>query len=93
VQWFDAADDDKIAQWSKTALARLEAEAKKLDILYPFTFLNDGGYTQNPIATYGKGKSLPKLQAIAKKYDPKGVFQTLVPGFKLGGGELHFQEG
>ncbi|KAH7349080.1 hypothetical protein BKA66DRAFT_516624 [Pyrenochaeta sp. MPI-SDFR-AT-0127] len=82
-QWFDPADDDKIAQWSSKAVETLEAEATKLGILYAFKFLNDGGIGQHPISTYGGGRSLAKLKAIANKYDPKGVFQTLVPGFKL----------
>lgn len=42
-----------------------------------FTYLNYAGSNQNPIATYG---TMPALRKVSKKYDPKGVFQTAVPG-------------
>ena len=55
---------------------------------YPWLFLNDAGITQDPIATYGYGASLPRMREVATRYDPGRVFQRNVPGFKLGGG-LH----
>lgn len=39
--------------------------------------------TQDPLASYGP-ESVKKMKAAAKKYDPFGVFQKLVPGgFKI----------
>ncbi|KAL8962112.1 MAG: hypothetical protein Q9193_001432, partial [Seirophora villosa] len=69
-------------------LASIEQQAKARGIYYPWLFLNDAGITQDPISTYGYGASLPRLRAVSRKYDPKGIFQQNVPGFKLGY-ELH----
>lgn len=88
--WFDAANDAKIKQWTDATLASIEAEAKAKGLFHSFKFLNDAGITQDPISTYGKnGSSVGRMKAVSAKYDPNGVFQTLVPGFKLGR-ELHF---
>jgi hypothetical protein len=44
--------------------------------------MNYASQFQDVIASYGPRKN--KLKSIAKKYDPKDVFQTLQPGyFKL----------
>ncbi|KAL8776197.1 MAG: hypothetical protein Q9203_006507 [Teloschistes exilis] len=83
--WDDEKLDARVQNYLETLIKNLDAISKKKGLYYPFTFLNDAGGTQNPFATYGYGKSLPKMKAIAKKYDPKGVFQRLVPGFKLDG--------
>ncbi|KAF4540637.1 FAD-binding oxidoreductase [Lasiodiplodia theobromae] len=87
--WFDPAYDVKIKEWTDATLSSIEAETKAKGLYHPFKFLNDAGITQNPISTYGNGSSLPRMKAVSDKYDPDGVFQTLVPGFKLGR-ELHF---
>lgn len=86
--WFDPAYDVKIKEWTDATLSSIEAETKAKGLYHPFKFLNDAGITQNPISTYGNGSSLSKMKAVSEKYDPDGVFQTLVPGFKLGR-ELH----
>jgi len=45
--------------------------------------LNYADNTQDPLASYGSA-SVKKMKAAAKKYDPSGVFQKLVPGgFKI----------
>ena len=87
-EYFDARQDNVIQQFLDTSTANLEKDAKANDIFYPWLFLNDAGINQNPIATYGYGESLPKLVAIAQNYDPEGVFQKNVPGYKLEG-EVH----
>ena len=48
-----------------------------------FIDLNHANKDQDPIAGYGPIVQV-RLQAVSKKYDPFGVFQTAVPGgFKL----------
>ncbi|MCJ1314163.1 hypothetical protein MMC25_007843 [Agyrium rufum] len=81
---FDAQYDDLVAHYLRTAIALTESEAKAKNLHVPFVWLNNAGITQDPIATYGYGSSLPKMREISKRFDPTGVFQTLVPGFKLG---------
>lgn len=40
---------------------------------------------QNPLESYGP-ENVAKIRAAAAKYDPDGIFQTLVPGgFKISG--------
>ena len=83
--WFDAAQDAIMQEVLSTMAAELDAGSKKRGDYYPFLFPNYVGSTQDPFEFYGAGKSLPKLKQIARKYDPQGVFQRLVPGFKLDG--------
>ncbi|PGG97504.1 hypothetical protein AJ79_09174 [Helicocarpus griseus UAMH5409] len=81
--WDDPALDPQVVRWSELAISELTKRAKAEDLHYPFIFLNDAGPGQNPFETYGKGKSLPKLQQVSKAYDPEGVFQTYTGGFKV----------
>lgn len=81
--WTNPDDDDTVKDFLTSTIADIDARSKAKGIYYPLTWLNDAGGLQNPFATYGGGKSLSKLRAISRKYDPAGVFQTLVPGFKL----------
>ena len=49
----------------------------------PFIYLNYAGEFQDPLGGYAKA-NVEKLKALARKYDPKGVFQKLVKGgYKL----------
>ncbi|PVH91512.1 FAD-binding domain-containing protein, partial [Periconia macrospinosa] len=86
--WSDPALDSMIEKWVLATIDAIDKDAKSQGLHYPWTFLNDAGQKQDPISTYGYGKSLPRLQEVSKKYDPTGVFQRAVPGFKLGF-ELH----
>lgn len=86
--WFDPELDPLIKQWTLATIAAIEKDAKRRDLYYPWTFLNDAGQAQDPISTYGYGKSLRRMRAVSEKYDPQGIFQKNVPGFKLGS-ELH----
>lgn len=73
----NAADDDTIA----AALQGLFNQQKQIvvdaGLFVNFTYLNYAGANQDPIKTYG---DLATLQAVSKKYDPAGFFQTAVPG-------------
>ncbi|KAI5203357.1 hypothetical protein E4T39_04194 [Aureobasidium subglaciale] len=82
--WARAADDYKVLSFFRKTAANITSQAKKLGMGYDFEYLNDAATGQNPFPTYGGGKSLPKLQKIAKDFDSKGVYQKLMPGgFKL----------
>ncbi|KAL9063653.1 MAG: hypothetical protein Q9161_009354 [Pseudevernia consocians] len=87
-EYFEASKDGVVKEFLDASTANLEKDAKANDIYYPWLFLNDAGIEQDPIATYGYGSSRAKMAAIAKKYDPLGVFQKNVPGYKLTG-EVH----
>lgn len=79
-QWEKAADDARVNKAARDFVARIDAAANKKALHYPYNYINDAQQGQKVFEFYGKGKSLPKLKAIAKKYDPQGVFQTLVVG-------------
>lgn len=84
VDWSNPNDDQIVKAFLTSTIAEIEEQTKAKGLYYPFKWLNDAGIGENPISSYGYGASLSKLRAISKKYDPNGVFQKLVPGFKLG---------
>jgi hypothetical protein len=79
----DAGLDTTVENYLQTLISTVEKETKAKGLYYDFYFLNDLGLEQDAFSSY-KGGALSKFRAISKKYDPKGVFQRLVPGFKLG---------
>lgn len=85
VSWYDAADDAAVGAYNDAVISSIEADTKARGLYYPWKFLNDAGPGQDPVGTYGYGASLPRLRAVSAKYDPAGVFQRKVPGFKLAG--------
>ncbi len=87
-EYFDASKDALIKKFLDASIANLEQDAIANGIYYPWVFLNDAGIDQDPISTYGYGRSREKLVGIAHEFDPLGVFQKNVPGYKLVG-EMH----
>ncbi|KAI5862344.1 putative FAD-binding oxidoreductase [Durotheca rogersii] len=80
--WFP--DDDKTVHDAGGAVIEqlVEAAAAKRDHL-SYLFMNDASWDQDVIASYGEANNL-KLRQVQRKYDPKLVFQRLVPGgFKI----------
>lgn len=60
-----------------------EKVAKKHGTYSPFMYISYAAPDQQPLCGYG-AESLAFLRKTAKKYDPKGIFQTLMPGgFKV----------
>lgn len=83
VSWDTTADDARIEQHAKDLFKQSEEEAKKLGVYNKYLYLNYAAPWQDPIAGYGADVKA-RLQAVSKKYDPKGIFQNQVPGgFKL----------
>jgi len=69
------------AAYATVAEIKAKMVATKTD--NPYIYLNYAGEKQDPLAGYGKA-NVAKMTALSKKYDPKGVFQKLVPGgFKI----------
>ena len=59
------------------------AAAADMDLLHKFVYLDYANQDQDPIRRYG-GANVAGLREAARRYDPRGVFQRLVPGgFKL----------
>ncbi|KAL3469301.1 FAD-binding domain-containing protein [Aspergillus californicus] len=81
--WKNKSDDAQIIGLMKGTLERIDQEAQQRNLAVPFKYLNYAFNFQDPIASYG-AENKAKLQEVARKYDPEGVFQKHVPGgFKL----------
>ncbi|KAK1675289.1 FAD binding domain-containing protein [Colletotrichum godetiae] len=83
VMWSNEEDDDAIYSFTSTVLKRINDEAKARGVANDYIYMNYAAQFQDVISGYG-AENKAKLKSIAKKYDPKEVFQKLQPGyFKL----------
>ena len=84
VMWSDAADDDKVYAATSRVIQRSTDAAKKLGVYNKYIYQNYAAKGQDVFAGYGEANR-QRLIKISEKYDTKGVFQKLQPGyFKLG---------
>jgi hypothetical protein len=83
ISW-QGADQDVLFQGAGAALInRIREYAESIGADNPYLYLNYADITQDPLAGYG-AVNVKKMKAAAKKYDPFGVWQKLVPGgFKI----------
>lgn len=83
LSWQREEDDALFNKVGENMIDQLGGFAESIGGLNEYVYLPYAYRTQNPLATYGQ-ENLDKLRQVATKYDPKGVFQTMVPGgFKL----------
>lgn len=81
--WSNPAHDDLMTTAMTNCYQRIVKTAAERDLLNQYQYMNYANQIQNPPESYGQ-ESLEMLRAVSKKYDPEGVFQTLMPGyFKL----------
>ncbi|KAH8701257.1 hypothetical protein GQ44DRAFT_744102 [Phaeosphaeriaceae sp. PMI808] len=76
MDWFNAADDDKVRGLSIETTNKWEELGKARGSYLPYLFMNDASRDQNPLASYGE-KNLQRLKEIASKYDPTQFFQKV----------------
>ncbi|KAJ3498437.1 hypothetical protein NLG97_g1122 [Lecanicillium saksenae] len=82
-RWRDAALDDMMKNAQQKFVAISEKVAKKHGTYSPFMYISYAAPHQQPLCGYG-AESLAFLKKTATKYDPDGIFQTMMPGgFKL----------
>ncbi|KAJ6012293.1 FAD linked oxidase N-terminal [Penicillium canescens] len=83
--WTNKDDDEASYSFVNSFWEQVVAKAKAAGVYNEYIYMNYASMFQDPISSYGDlNKAL--LNNIAKKYDPKKVYQTLQPGyFKLGG--------
>ncbi|KIX97936.1 uncharacterized protein Z520_06014 [Fonsecaea multimorphosa CBS 102226] len=85
MMWSNIADDTRILQCNQRIIDRTVALAQSMGLYEDYIYMNYASQFQDVIASYGSTNKA-KLESIAAKYDPTGVFQTLQPGyFKLNG--------
>ena len=83
VSHYSSTDDEAAHNATRGVLARIESVTKSDKKYLPYQFMNDASFDQDVIEHYGAA-NVRKLKAVQERYDPKRVFQTLVPGgFKL----------
>ncbi|GAB1194205.1 hypothetical protein APSETT444_003446 [Aspergillus pseudonomiae] len=88
--WDNAADDNAVYAFIYDYFKVITEEAKKRGIAHQYIYMNYGSQFQDVIAGYG-ADSKARLQKVAATYDPRGVYQTLQPGyFKLNGAPVQY---
>ena len=81
--WNNGADNAVVGAAADKLLSDIIKASTASRTFNRFIDLNHANKGQDPIAGYGPSVKV-RLQAVSKKYDPFGVFQTTVPGgFKL----------
>lgn len=66
--WQNPSDDAAVKVFHQKLFEAIESKAKKQGRYYAFKYLNDSPTSVRVFEEYGGGKSLPKLQSIAKAY-------------------------
>jgi Zn-dependent oligopeptidase len=83
ISWQGAVQDELFQGAGADLINRIREYAESIGADNPYLYLNYADKTQDALAGYGK-ESVKKMKAAARKYDPSGVFQRLVPGgFKI----------
>ncbi|KAJ5106858.1 hypothetical protein N7456_003533 [Penicillium angulare] len=83
VEWIGSAYDDVVASWVEETTYAINNATQKAGLYDAFNYMGDAAGFQSIFPGYGAGNH-QKLIKIAQKYDPNGVFQTLMPGgFKV----------
>jgi len=77
--WAPPSGDRVTLPLSISFMKRVEDMAKAKSLFEPYLFLNDAGIDQKVIGSNGDAQ-VKELVKVAKKYDPKGVFQKLAKG-------------
>ncbi|KAF1940310.1 FAD binding domain-containing protein [Clathrospora elynae] len=77
--WNNTRDDNTVYKVMSDIIQAIKTESEALGVQNDYVYMNYASQFQDVIASYGTSKS--KLKAIARKYDPKNVFQTLQPGY------------
>ncbi|KAJ5736907.1 Bifunctional solanapyrone synthase [Penicillium malachiteum] len=83
VSYSNTADDKIVRKRLKEVFNQHEDILRRGGYFIPWKYLNYADKLQDPIGSYGHDIKC-RLQGVSKKYDPNGLFQTIVPGgFKL----------
>ena len=83
ITWNLTKDDALINSVAKNLIGRIEIATKAAGLFNSYQYLNYAANFQQPILSYGN-VSNAEFRRVSKKYDPTGLFQTVVPGgFKL----------
>ena len=80
---WDSAKDDHIEHKAQAVMDEIAAVAKSRGLFHRFVHMNYAGVGQDPISGYGL-ENKRFLQEVSKRYDPEGLWQTVLAGdFRL----------
>ncbi|KAM0714147.1 hypothetical protein Q7P37_010296 [Cladosporium fusiforme] len=83
-RWKDDRHDRRMYTSAETWYSQVASIARGFGKHGEFLYHNFAGGFQDPLGTYGQS-NVRFMRSVAEKYDPKGLFQTQMPGgFKLG---------
>jgi hypothetical protein len=83
ISWQGAEQDALFQGVGADLINGIREYAESIGADNPYLYLNYADNTQDALASYGS-ENVKKMKAAAKRYDPFGVFQRLVPGgFKI----------
>ena len=81
--WSEAKDDDLFITQGKMLTDGIQKFATEKGTAVEYLYLNYADKDQDPLSAYGADK-VAFMKKVAKKYDPTGVYQRLLPGgFKI----------
>ncbi|TGO49557.1 hypothetical protein BOTNAR_0427g00030 [Botryotinia narcissicola] len=81
--WEDKSDDERMDGTARRFIEEVDECSKSAGLFNRYKYVNYSAGYQDPISGYGD-EMKSNLQAVSKKYDPEGFFQTGVPGgFKI----------
>lgn len=94
LNWKDQSKKGMFQAAANQFVSDIEEFARSIGKDSPFKYLNYAHEDQNPLSTYG-AENIAKMRAASAKYDPQGIFQTMVSGgFKVSKiNTLRFSEG
>ena len=79
-QWNSREDDHACETAGRNIIERITIVAKEMGLHHRYIYQNYANISQDVFAGYGE-KNREELRRIQKKYDPKGVFSRLQPGY------------
>lgn len=84
VEWNGTQYDEQVHDWVKNTTWTIANATQEAGIWDPFLYMGDSTYFQDIYDGYGQ-ENKQRLLDISRKYDPKRVFQKLLPGgYKIG---------
>jgi hypothetical protein len=90
--WLDEADDELFEGAADDVIRKISEYSRSIDQDHPYIYLDYAHINQDPLSSYG-AKNVKLLNDVSMKYDPDGVFQTMVPGgFKISEVSSHEKE-
>ena len=78
-QWNSSSDDDRLNEAANSLIQYVEKLTGPENNGDHWIYLNYALANQDVLGSYGKA-NVDKMKKASRKYDPSGVFQTLVPG-------------